>query len=241
MIFLKDKATDLPLGSDLDKTSFVLCIQTPFQLDAFRHLGNGFIRIDATHNTTQYPDFLLFTIIARDRWGHGMSSCILDFGSVHSYPKIGIPVAWMLSSNGTTETISYFLNWVKEASPAVRPAVIMTDRDQAQINTIMRVYPDSQTLLCLWHVLCAFRSHFVTDQFQALWARVKSWVRTEDSDEFDWIWAEISADPTIPQSFMDYLDKDWMAKDHMWSLSKWTEHSLLEEGNTNMLIEVYVI
>jgi hypothetical protein len=70
-IFLKDKATDPPLGSDLDKTGFILCIQTPFQLDAFRRLGNGFIGIDATHNTTQYPDFLLFMIIARDRWGHG--------------------------------------------------------------------------------------------------------------------------------------------------------------------------
>jgi hypothetical protein len=83
MTFLKDKATDLPLGSNLDKTSFVLCVQTPFQLDTFQHVGNGFIGIDATHNTTQYPDFLLFTIIVRDRWGHGTSSCILDFGSVH--------------------------------------------------------------------------------------------------------------------------------------------------------------
>ena len=72
-IFLKDKATDPPLGSDLDKNGFILCIQTPFQLDAFQCLGSGFIGIDTTHNTTQYPDFLLFTIIARDRWGHGMS------------------------------------------------------------------------------------------------------------------------------------------------------------------------
>ena len=51
-IFLKDKATDPPLESNLDKSAFILCIQTPFQLDAFWHLGNGFIRINATHNTT---------------------------------------------------------------------------------------------------------------------------------------------------------------------------------------------
>jgi hypothetical protein len=50
----------------------VLCIQTPFQLEAFQRLGNGFIGIDATHNVTQYQDFLLFTIIAHDLWGHGM-------------------------------------------------------------------------------------------------------------------------------------------------------------------------
>jgi hypothetical protein len=137
--------------------------------------------------------------------------------------------------------IKYFLNWVKEESPAVWLVVIMTDRDQAQIKAIERVYPDSQTLLCLWHVLHTFRSHFVTEEFQALWTRVKSWVRTEDSDEFDRIWAEISTDPTIPQTFVKYLDTDWMPKKNMWSLSKWTEHSLLEEGNTNMLIKVYVI
>ena len=60
--------------------------------------------------------------------------------------------------------------------------VIMTDRDQAQINAIENVYPDSQTLLCLWHVLCALRSHFVTEQFQALWAKIKYWVKTEDTE-----------------------------------------------------------
>jgi hypothetical protein len=70
-----------------------------------------------------------------------------------------------------------------------------------------------------------------------LWARVKSWVRTEDSDEFKRTWAKIKNDPTVPQSFVDYLAADWMEKDNMWSLSKQTEHSLLEEGNTNMLIK----
>ena len=70
-VFYKDKITPSPSGSNLDKETFVMCIQTPFQVNAFQHLGNGFIGIDATHNITQYGDFLLFTIIARDRWGHG--------------------------------------------------------------------------------------------------------------------------------------------------------------------------
>jgi hypothetical protein len=144
----------------------------------------------------------------------------------------------MLSFNGTTETITYFLNWVKAVSPAVWPVVIMTDCNQVQMNAIRKVYPKSQTLLCLWHVLCAFRSHIVTEQFQALWARVKSWVRTEDSDEFNRTWAKIKNNPTVPQSFVDYLAADWIEKDNMWLLSKRTEHSLLEEENTNMLIKV---
>lgn len=71
LTFYKDKQDHPPIDSRLPDDAFVLCIQTSFQLDAFQRLGNGFIGIDATHNTTQYQDLLLFTIIARDHWGHG--------------------------------------------------------------------------------------------------------------------------------------------------------------------------
>jgi len=71
LVFYKDRLDLPPLDSQLEQDSFVLCIQAKFQLDAFRRLGNRFIGIDATHNVTAYPGFLLFTIIARDHWGHG--------------------------------------------------------------------------------------------------------------------------------------------------------------------------
>jgi hypothetical protein len=71
-VFHKDKLDHSPLGSRLHDDVFVLCIQTPFQLDALRCLGHLFIGIDATHNTSQYVGVQLFTIIARDNWGHGM-------------------------------------------------------------------------------------------------------------------------------------------------------------------------
>src|SRR6267142_3997951 len=72
LVFLKDKITPPPSGSDLDPEAYVLCMQTPFQLDTFWHLRNGFISIDMTHNVMHYQDFLLFMIIVRDWWGHGM-------------------------------------------------------------------------------------------------------------------------------------------------------------------------
>ena len=56
---------------------------------------------------------------------------------------IGVPVAWMLVSNGMTDTIAFFVSWVRDASPAVRPAVIMTNRDRAQMNALRLIYPDS--------------------------------------------------------------------------------------------------
>ena len=69
--FYKDRLDKPPLDSQLEEDCFVLCIQTKFQLDTFRRIGDRFIGIDATHNVTAYPGFLLFTIVARDNWGHG--------------------------------------------------------------------------------------------------------------------------------------------------------------------------
>jgi hypothetical protein len=71
-VFYKDKLDHPPPDSGLDEDSFVLCIQTAFQLDVFRHLGHSFIGLDVTHNTSQYINVQLFTVIARDHWGHGM-------------------------------------------------------------------------------------------------------------------------------------------------------------------------
>jgi hypothetical protein len=97
-----------------------------------------------------------------------------------SYSHLGVPVAWMLASNGTTATITFFLRWVRDASLSVQPMVIMTDRDQAQINVLEAIYPQSTVNLCIWHVLCTMRSHFNTNQYPVLWDKVKAWVKTTD-------------------------------------------------------------
>jgi hypothetical protein len=151
--------------------------------------------------------------------------------------QIGVPVAWMLTSNGTTATISYFLNWVKDASPAVQPAVIMTDCDQAQIAAIQAVYPQSRTFLCMWHVLRAMQSHFSTTNFPTLWDNVKAWVRSDDLTEFNRLKDAIFDDPSTPQSFIDYLIEKWMKITHLWSRVERKGRSIFEEGDTNMLIE----
>src|SRR5712691_7483871 len=147
----------------------------------------------------------------------------------------------MLSSNATTEIITFFVKWVRDASPSVRPAVIMTDRDQAQIAALQIVYPQSQIFICMWHVLRAIWCHFITTQFQALWEKVKTWVITEDLAKFHNIWDEISTDPSVPRSVVDYLAAEWLPVMHMWSKISRKNRSIFEEGNTNMLIEAYVL
>jgi hypothetical protein len=72
IIVYKDKLDRPPEGSDLAEDVFFLCIQMKFQWEAFQHLGNMFLGVDMTHNVTQYQGILLFTMMARDRWGKGM-------------------------------------------------------------------------------------------------------------------------------------------------------------------------
>jgi len=71
LVIYKDKQDPPPVGSDLATNTFMLCIQTKWQSTTFRRLGNAFLAIDATHNTTQYFGLLLFTLLVRDHWGRG--------------------------------------------------------------------------------------------------------------------------------------------------------------------------
>src|SRR6267378_5701013 len=86
----------------------------------------------------------------------------------------------MLSSSGTEATIKYFLNFVKLWSPEIRPTIIMSDCDKAQMNAVMGVFLESTLLLCWWHVLCTMRMHFRMEEFPDLWNKVHEWVRASD-------------------------------------------------------------
>jgi len=99
--------------------------------------------------------------------------------------QLGILVAWMLASNGTKDIISFFLCWVRDGSPAISPAMIMTDQDLAQIGALKIMYPDSWIFLCKWHVLHMMRTHFNASEFLELWTKVKALVSTSDEEEFN--------------------------------------------------------
>ena len=117
----------------------------------------------------------------------------------------GVPVAWMLASSGTEATIQFFLNFVKARSPDVVPAIIMSDRDKAQMNAVNTIYPDSKLLLCWWHVLRAIRTHFRTEEFPEVWDRIHEWIKAPDQSRFDTLWEWFQTDPSVPRSLVDYL------------------------------------
>jgi hypothetical protein len=60
-----------PPQTGLEDTMILVIIQTPWQRERWEELGRHYLGIDATHNTTHYQNVLLFTLMARDRWGRG--------------------------------------------------------------------------------------------------------------------------------------------------------------------------
>src|SRR6267142_916271 len=153
---------------------------------------------------------------------------------------LGILVAWMLTSSRMTDMIAFFICWVWDVSLAVWPTVIMSDHNQAQLQALKEVYPLSQIWLCIWHMLQAMRLHFSITVFQSLWEKVKALVKTEDLAEFYMIWDEISTDPSVPPSFVQYMASSWIPASHMWSKVVRKDRPIYLEGDTKMLIEAYV-
>ena len=156
---------------------------------------------------------------------------------VTSVRLTGVPVAWMLSSSGTEVTINFFLQFVKTASLSVIPAIIMSDRDKAQMNAIGSVYLDSKLLLCWWHVLRAIRMHFHTEEFPEVWACIREWVKMPDQAKFNSIWEWLQTDLSVPMSLINYLKTQWMSVVPLWSSTMRQQRTIFEEGDTNMLIE----
>ena len=143
----------------------------------------------------------------------------------------------MLSSRSMEATIQFFLNFVKARSPGMVPAIIMSDRDKAQMNAVNTVYLDSRLLLRWWHVLRAIRMHFCTEEFLEVWSHICEWVKTLDQLRFDTIWEWIQTEPSVPRSLIDYLKINWMPTIPLWSGTARKERMIFQEGDTNMLIE----
>lgn len=150
---------------------------------------------------------------------------------------VGLPIAWMLASYGTEETIAYFLSLLRALNPSTIPKKFMTDCDFAQINAITVRYLESEIWLCWWHVLHAWQQHFVISQNENLWMKLKALIWLEDLSLFDAALVEIKA--LAPAWFWDYLVKNWLLEKltHMWSAVHHRSQEIHLFNDTNMLIE----
>jgi hypothetical protein len=87
-------------------------------------------------------------------------------------------------------------------------------------------------------VLHAWQQHFVTSHHPELWTLLKDWIHLTDQDEFNKQWDKIKL--IAPLSVIQYLEKEWVADQQLWSAVTRNGRSIQELGDTNMLVEAYV-
>jgi hypothetical protein len=224
LLGFKSKTDPPPADSYLADDVFTIMIQTGWQRKMYQKYGSAILCIDVTHNVTMYKHLNLTTLVVHDSWAHG------------------IPVGWMLASNGCQETIHYFVRLVQNQSPLVIPRYIMTDFDHAQINACRAGYRSQAfILLCWWHLLHAWQQHFAISKFPELWELLKKWVRMDEEEDFKQAWREIQR--TALSKVVQYLTDYWMPDTvvRMWSASHHRTRTIFEMCDTNMLVEVYVL
>lgn len=179
---------------------------------------NKLICLDSTHRTNSY-NYNLFTLVAQNEFGQG------------------IPVAFLISSDGKTETLTKFLTAFKSICPTV--GTFMTDNDEAEINAIRNVFPESNHLLCWWHVLKAWKEKLrqvgCGSDDPLFWEKLVAFLKSSNNfdEEYNKI-VEISS----PQ-FAKYLDTYWVNMKEKWAHSFRMNIPMFKQSNTNMLIESF--
>ena len=95
-------------------------------------------------------------------------------------PAGGLPLGFLVLSNHTQTTLEAGLSDLKALLPdgafggrgrEAGPKVIMTDDDTGEINALASAWPESNLLLCQWHILqvpntcsfstCSLRSYLL--------------------------------------------------------------------------------
>jgi hypothetical protein len=144
----------------------------------------------------------------------------------------------MISSNATEATIDFFLAQLRLRNPTVIPGIYMSDHDRPQMNAVQRRYCESLLFLCWWHVLHAWRAHFVISHYPELWECLKRWIRITEENEFELCWGEIQR--LAPPSFIEYINTYWLPERDLWSAIARKNRTVFEQSDTNMLVEACV-
>ncbi|RXN17254.1 zinc finger SWIM domain-containing 1-like protein [Labeo rohita] len=212
-----------PLGKDQD---LIIVLQTEFMRKDLQNNGSNIVFFDATYCVNQYS-FPLFTLLVRDDHGHGF------------------PVAYIITSSETQETLKLALQKLRPVFPKP-PRCFMVDKDMSEINALNAVFPESDVLLCWYHVLqavvrwlmksdsgvCGPHSSNTRREILDYFKKMKACAMKTD---FDRVAKEFLKDFSHCQEVCKYFQRYWEPISHRWAdYGRCYNHG---NSETNNLIE----
>ena len=211
---------------DLNKDDFVICIQTPFQLDMLREFGQEAVCVDSTHGTNVY-DFKLITVLVLDELGEG------------------IPVAWMISNREDSLALTPFFRKIREKSGDITAKVFMSDDANNFFNAWKSIFTVTSTrkLICAWHIDQSWRrslqKHVSTISEQAnVYHYLRVLLTEKDVNLFHQTLQQFTSwlrEREELGSFCQYFQKEYSKNVEQWAPCYRGKCSV----NTNMALEAF--
>jgi MULE transposase domain len=206
VLLFKGVTDPVPDGSRVEADAFILIIQSRWQREVWESIGQNYFGTDGTHNVTRYEKTNLYTIMGRDEFGRGKLVILMAIYALCSN-NAGVPISYMLASNGQQATHELYFQTFRNNNPTLPPYIIM-DRDLAAFNAARVIYHDVKTLLCLFHLVSAWWKHIVVSKHESTWKLALRLSRATTQIEFDSIWSEIKANG--PPNFVSYMEETWL-------------------------------
>ena len=164
-------------------------------------------------------NFQLFSLVAQNSYGQA------------------VPIAFLITSDGRMDTLKIFLNEFKKIYPWV--GTFMTDNDDAEIGAIEAVYPESNHLLCWWHILRNWRIRLLQPQNISNDPNFKTKLfdLLMNSNDFEADFEQLLS--IASPEFSKYLQTFLYPKREKWAHQFRKYIKMYKSTNSNMLIESF--
>uniref|UniRef100_A0A8D9ARJ8 MULE transposase domain-containing protein n=1 Tax=Cacopsylla melanoneura TaxID=428564 RepID=A0A8D9ARJ8_9HEMI len=185
----------------------MLGIQTDRQRDLMKQHGNKILVVDETHGTNQYRYQLLTCLVVDDN-------------------RRGWPVSHLITSKSDADTLKYFFQAMREATPDFNISCVITDDDPALVNSMTEGFDsDFRHILCKWHILKNWKEnlrHKVPKEFvPTMLEELKEIMNAVELDKFDHLckgFFKKYEDNCRTSSFMKYFHQHYMPRCTKWAM-----------------------
>lgn len=230
---LKNEDIDNQVVFCLDEDSQLKClyIQTNFQADWFKNYDT-IVHIDGTFKLN-VENYLLYVLLVQDSNCHGR------------------PVAYCLMKNETNENLEFFYKTFVEYNNVEFVKLVMVDKDLSNLYLIPNFFPNSVTLLCVFHVVKYLKSvvgKLVASQClkNDFMESIHGMIYALNEQEYNDNYTELRELAKKFKDFLSYFEKNWHSCQKLWvryfrqklpTLGTHTNNHL-ESYNNNIIISI---
>ncbi|XP_049435956.1 uncharacterized protein LOC125891013 [Epinephelus fuscoguttatus] len=225
---LKESVIFYQTLSHSKKKPLIIVLSSPWQIQQLKKYGPEMIYLDATYKGITQYGFVLYAVAIKSDHGRG------------------VPVAFFILSEESSQYLSLCLQKLQEAASPFHPRYIMIDRDVKKMEAIRNVFPHAKTLLCWFHVLQAVHRWMLRQEgcnknpvvrYEVIRSMIllkQCALATDFTEKAKEVTEKLDA-MTGTKTISTYLQTQWFQHAEMWA--KYGQRLFHQSNKTNNLVE----